>query len=192
MSSRHHISGIIKTSRIWGLSLTPCSRDLEKTVKKSSILLEHDRLLFITAHRWPLSLPRWIQSIFLHHITEIPFHSAITSRPRSSKWPQHVFPHYLRTKFSSPPFMLHDPLFPQAPHVQFFPHPYHHNPEPRPCATSSTLLFLLYRAVSARLTPRLEEARLPAVRDCLPQFPSHSVLNVNHTMETMSVCLSSQ
>ena len=60
---------------------------------------------------------------------------------------------------------------------------------PRIILPSVACLALLY-FTAARQTPSLEEGQLPAVRDCLMQFPSHSVLNVNHTMETMSVCLS--
>jgi hypothetical protein len=52
------------------------------------------------------------------------------------------------------------------------------------------LSFLFVAVVSIRLTPRLEEAQWSAVRRCLMRFPSHSVLKVNHTVETMSVCLS--
>ena len=60
---------------------------------------------------------------------------------------------------------------------------------PRIILPSVACLALLY-FTAARLTPSLEEGRLPAVRDCLMQFPSHSVLNVNHTI-CLSVCLSS-
>lgn len=117
------------------------------------------------------------------------FHSAFTSTPRSSKWPHRVFPHYLRIKFPSHPFMLHEPHLSEAPHVQFSPLSYHHIIQNLgPVQHLFTSLFIVQNFES----PPYPEARRSPIACCprlLTTVPFAQCAEC-YTMETVSVCLS--